>query len=287
MVIDNIEYPNIDDDLFLQIDDDSLCNEWFWYLDHPNGELTLKCTKTKIIRYFQQDSFYKVEKQLWKNPDVQTQLIQNRLKYLNKTPEQLTTSDILRGFKISTICRGYSGFNPQLCKWFYAKVSELIGVNINEISCYDPCGGWGHRMIGSTEINQYIYNDFSKSTFENVKNIKSYFDIWNCITYNENASCFIPEDFFNVMFTCPPYYNIEHYECGDFQNINEYNRFVDALFDTFNSISSCKVFGLVIREDLLGTHTNYAYKYKLSTYEKSYLISKRKNEEYLYIYLKI
>ena len=287
VVLDNIEYPNIDANLHLEMTEQELLNEWFWYLDHPNGELTLKCNRTRIIRYFQQDNFYKVEKQLWKDHKIQTKLIQNRLKYLNKTPSQLTTSDILRGFKISTIYHGYSGFNPQLCKWFYEVAAELMGVKISELSCYDPCGGWGHRMIGSTEISQYIYNDLSKSTYDAVNNIKSYFDIWNCITYNGDAASFVPEEFFNVMFTCPPYYNVEHYECGDFKNVSEYNDFINSLFDVFNNTKTCKVFGLVIREDLIGEHTNYINRYELTQYNKSYLNTKRKNKEYLYIFSKI
>jgi hypothetical protein len=53
------------------------------------------------------------------------------------------------------------------------------------------------------------------------------------------------------MFTCPPYYNIEEYECDSFESIEKYYEFIDSLFNIFYKCSNCNIFGLVIREDLL------------------------------------
>ena len=149
-------------------DYDELMDEFFFFVDSP-GKLSLKNSRNKIVKFFQQDVFYKKEKELWKNDNVKVKLIQNRCKYLNKTVDELTVVDILSGFKISSIYYGYSMFNPLLAKWFYERY--------NIKSCYDPCGGWGHRMLGSTNLDLYIYNDISSEVCENIQNMKKYFEI--------------------------------------------------------------------------------------------------------------
>lgn len=242
---------NIDPDLNWYVDYEELLNEFFWYLDHKKGELSLICLKNKIIKYFQQDVYFAVEKELWRSSDdVKQRIIDNRIKYLGKKPEELTTYDILSGFKKSAMHYGYSGFNPQLCKWFYEYVTNTTNLKMDNILCYDPTGGWGHRLLGSTNIGAYIYNDLSTDIYNNVNNMIEVFDMPDMITYNNDAADFIPNEKFNVMFTCPPYYNLEHYPCGDFKSMDEYNTLIESLFNVFLN-TDCKVFGMVIREDLL------------------------------------
>ena len=143
-------------------------------------------------------------------------------------------------------------------------------------------------MLGATEIDKYIYNDLSKTVAENVLDIKNTFDFFNVEVYSNDARTFIPDDDFDTMFTCPPYFNLELYECGEFKDIDDYNDFIDCLFNTFNKKESCKIFGLVIREDLIGKHTDYAEKISLKQHKASHLMKnkKKKFDEYLYIYKK-
>ena len=237
--------------------------------------------RNEIIKYFQQDTFFKKEKEIWKNDyEKRNKLIENRIKYLNKDEPQLTIDDILTGFKKSGIYYGYSHFNPLWFKWFIKKYDIR--------SCYDPCGGWGHRLLGGFQLEKYIYNDFSKETKKNVERIIEYFKIKNTITYNEDASIFNPTEKFDVMFTCPPYYNLEEYECGKFENREEFNKFIDSLFEVFKKHDECKTFGLIIREDLLGNHNNnYREKFIINKKDESYFDDKHnKNEEYLFIFEK-
>ena len=94
----------------------------------------------------------------------------------------------------------------------------------------------------------------------------------------------MPEDDFDVMFTCPPYFNIEHYQCGDFKNIQDFNDFINKLFEVFYNKKSCKVFGIVIREDLLKLN-NYTQKYLVSKTSTKYISGiSNKQFEYLYIF---
>ena len=243
--------PNVNENLWIDFNMDDIMDEFFWYLDHPEGSQSLVCRRNKIIKYFQQNIFFKKERELWQDDCIKSKLIDNRCKYLSKRPEELTTYDILSGFKKSAIWYGYSGFNPQLCKWFYNHIAEKDNIKAEDIICYDPCGGWGHRMLGSTEIKKYIYNDIGPEVSRGAKNIKDFFDLCNTEVHCGDAKEWIPEDNYNVMFTCPPYYNLESYECGDFESYEEYEKFIESLFNVFYSKESCKIFGIVIREDYL------------------------------------
>ena len=272
-------FPLIDPDLCWDPGYEALEKEFFWFLDHP-GVFSPYTNHTKLIKAFQQDVFFVEEKKLWQNDDIKVKIIENRCKYLFKKPEELTTYDILSGFKKSGIYYGYSGFNPLLAKWFFKTYNTEI--------CYDPCGGWGHRMLGSTEIKQYIYNDLSKSTCENVQDIKDTFGFFNTVIYNNDARTFMPEENFDTMFTCPPYYNLEKYECEGFKDMDDYNEFLDSLFEKFQKKDSCKIFGMVIREDLIGNHTDFDSKLPLKTHKAEHLLQNKKKqaEEALYVYRK-
>ncbi len=233
-----------------------------------------------IIKYFQQDVFFKKEKEIWSNdPEKREKLITNRVKYLGKDESELTPDDILTGFKKSGIYYGYSHFNPLWFKWFIKEYDVK--------SCYDPCGGWGHRLLGGLDLDLYVYNDSSPSTKKNVDRIVDYFKIKNTVTYNEDASKFNPVEKFEAMFTCPPYFNTEHYECGDFESRDSFDAFLDSLFEVFRKHEECRIFGLAIRDDLLGNHVDYKEKFLINRKEKSYLGDKSNdNEEHIFVFMK-
>lgn len=156
-----------------------------------------------ILTY--QPHFYEKENQLFKDLSIRTALIENRKKFLNKN--EFTDKELLRGFKISGIYQGFSHFNWE---WVNAFINEF---NVNSI--YDPCGGWGHRLLGSLHI-KYIYNDIDIRTYSNTKSLynmcKSYLHIKNtCTFYNKDASVFTPKEKYEAVFICPPYWNTERY----------------------------------------------------------------------------
>ena len=268
--------------IYIPYDNDRINDEFEFYLNHQ-GKQTGITTKNFIIKFFQQDTFYFVEKELFKDKKIQDKIINNRIHYLNKSLEELTSEDILQGFKRSGMYYGYSHFNPLWAKWFYNKY--------NIKTSYDPCGGWGHRLLGSLDLDLYIYNDFSTSVFNNVNSIINNFEL-QCITqsYNNDAKDFIPTEDFECMYTCPPYFNLEHYECGDFELIDDYYKFIDSLFNVFYSKQSCHIFGLIIREDYLEN------KWKDKVVEKFEIKQQRSNhisgggdhnkKEYLYVFKK-
>ena len=267
--------------LYIYFDWDKILNEYNYY-KNKTGNLNGSTSYNFIIKYYQQDVFFKKENELIQDNNIKERLISNRCKYLNKQIEELTNNDLLLGFKRSGIYYGYSHFNPLIFKFFIEKY------NIKK--CYDPCGGWGHRLLGSANLELYIYNDLSPNIYKNAKRISKDLNLNNVQFYNNDANNFIPNIDFDAMFVCPPYYNIEEYECKSFENKEEYNNFIDNLFNVFYYKDSCKIFGLVIRKDLLD------YKYKEKCFE-SFEINNKKSKhlafgtihndkEYLYVFKK-
>lgn len=271
---------NIDNDLFIIPDKRKLFSEFSYFVnkDMLNKRIPLHNTHNLIVKFFQQNTFYKKEKELWNNPTIQAKLIKNRCKELDKNIDDLTVLDILDGFKKSGMHYGYSHFNPLIFKWFIQ--------NNNVKSCYDPCGGWGHRLLGSNLLDLYIYNDLSISTKNNVDNIIKFFKISNTVTYCNDARTFIPTEKFDAMFTCPPYNNLEEYECGTFKDNNDFKKFIDSLFDVFQK-STATIFGLVIREDMLFGYNDFSEKHKITSEKFGHLTKQHKGQqEYLYIFKK-
>jgi hypothetical protein len=228
------------------------------------------------IKQFQGDLFYKKEIDLFANDIlIRRKLIQNRVKYLNKKERELNANNILSGFKKSGIYYGYSHFNPQWTNWFINKF------HIETI--YDPCGGWGHHLLGMLKCKKIIYNDLSQETAENIRNMKKYFNIENLIIENQNAIDYIPDNV-DAFFMCPPYYNVEDYG-NNFKNINEYTDFLNKIFDIWSN-NSAKIFGLIIREDFIDLIKYKWYECYEVPMNKIHLISEKKNKEYFYIFKK-
>lgn len=285
-------YVKSKDDLKFQIElllncinDNKICNYTDEYLNEQYnncknlnsfGKLTFNFIGLSIIKYFQENIFYKKEKEIYaNNPILRRKLIQNRIHYLNKPENELTINDILSGFKKSGIYYGYSHFNPQWTNWFINKF------HIETV--YDPCGGWGHHLLGMLKCKKIIYNDLSQETAENIRNMKKYFNIENLIIENQNAIDYIPDNV-DAFFMCPPYYNVEDYG-NNFKDINEYTDFLNKIFDIWSN-NSAKIFGLIIREDFIDLIKYKWYERYEVPMNKMHLISEKKNKEYFYIFKK-
>lgn len=183
------------------------------------GSLEAPVFNNKTILTYQQH-FYDKERELFSNPVVARKLIKNRIKYLEKEPKDITSQEILRGFKISGEYYGYSHFAPEWFKWFIEKTQAK--------SILDPCGGWGHRLIGTigTNLDRYIYNDFDVRTYEGCKALhndwKEYFH-HEVLFFNERAEQINTSELdYDSIFTCPPYFNKEQYNNKTFADVEDF-----------------------------------------------------------------
>lgn len=254
-------------------------SELEFYRSHPCGRLALVPAKRNyLVKYFQQDVFYAAEKDMWSGSrELRDWIITNRVHYLGVDQDRLTTENVLSAFKIMGLHYGYSHFNPLWFKWFVSR----YGVK----SCYDPCGGWGHRLLGGLGLDKYAYNDLSEPTRRNVDRMIDALGIENAETTCEDARTFTPRGEFDAMFTCPPYFNVEKYPCGGFADRLEFNRFMDSLFDVFDRLPGCRTFGIVVREDLLG-RGGWSERFPLNVQASHLTDGKKRRTEYLYVFKK-
>lgn len=175
----------------------------FNYYTTQSGRYNTTAKGNKIVMHFQ-PHFYDKENELLQLKLIRDHILTNRETILKKPYYKMTLEEIYRGFKASGTFKGYSHFSPL---WFKAFIDEY-----NIKTCYDPCGGWGHRLLGAQKLEKYIYNDAWDKTYNGVNEMIKQFNITNTITYNNDCSTFTPEESYEAIFTCPPYYNLELYD---------------------------------------------------------------------------
>lgn len=200
-----------------------------------------------LILPFMWGIFYKKELELWEDEEIRNKLIQNRVKYLHKKEEDISDNEFLQGFSKSLIHKGFSSFSPFTIKRF------IKDYNIKSI--YDPCGGWGHRLLGAWEVD-YWYNDFHSEKVDRAERMAVAYGEFNTGGEKyfscEDASTFVPDREFNAVFTCPPYFDTEDYDFeGDSSSI--FSNYEDWLNIWWRSVvENCKkvsdTFAFVVSE---------------------------------------
>ena len=205
------------------------------YLATPRDNISVKTF---------QNHLYKEERRLWNIPRIREKLVENRLKYLNKDLFELSNQSLLSGFKISGIHTGYSFFSPL---WIKAFIEEY---DIQSI--YDPCAGWGHRLLGSIDVD-YLGNEINPDTYLGLENLKDYFDLKNVTLSMEKAESFTPDRRVDAVFTCPPYFDTELYGGDESSTVlyREYDNWLNnwwgAVIDNALKVTT-KYFAFIINE---------------------------------------
>jgi len=160
----------------------------------------------------------------------------------------------------------------------------------------DPFCGFGGRMIGAmmTGIDYKGY-DLNVNLNEGYQKIYNDF-LYKCPSSNINVE-FIDSlqiDYTNIsqiydydmVFTSPPYKNIEIYRCSEKKTDTEWSLFYDTIFqNTWNGLKDGGYFIININEDI---YTNSLIKLFGECREKLLLKKTKKNsyDEYIYIWIK-
>lgn len=175
-----------------------------------------------IVKDAQRKVFYKRELELWnKNPlrhgkwgTVQAFLYANRCKYLNKLPHELTDRMLLRAFRISGLHMGYTSFNSSLMR----QVIEKYNVK----SVYDPCAGWGERMMTCGKLGvSYEGCDINSELFEGYEKLAKLIDGFKPVLYNNDSANQLVTGDADAIITCPPYKGIEVYSDNGAENLSD------------------------------------------------------------------
>lgn len=175
-----------------------------------------------IVKDAQRKVFYKRELELWnKNPlrngkwgTVQAFLYANRYKYLNKLPHELTDRMLLRSFRISGLHMGYTSFNSSLMRQVIDKY--------NVKSIYDPCSGWGERMMTCGKLGvKYEGCDINSELFEGYKKLYELIDGFKPLLHNNDSANQLVTGDADAIITCPPYKGIEVYSDNGAENLSD------------------------------------------------------------------
>lgn len=192
-----------------------------------------------VLKY--QKHFFNKQYSLWNDLTIRGKLIENREKYLGKPAHKITPKEFIRGFGVAGICRTYSHFSPL---WFSKFIEDH-----NASVVYDPCGGWGHRLLGAYKKDiTYIYNDLWQASYLGAQSIAKFLTYHKCSFYNNDASKFTPSDHYDAIFTCPPYFNVETYQNKKFKDLSDYQSWWGRVIRCALK-PSVKTVGIVINRD--------------------------------------
>lgn len=206
-----------------------ICHKSMRDLDEKHGGIVLPKRLqgrpnniTKFVKYFQCPVFYERELKLWcenrnyKGLPLQLFLFQNRLEYLGKSPKALSDMEILRGFGIAGILNSYTRYDTT--------VLDKLLMDYHCTSVYDPCAGWGERMVCCLSRNVKYYGiDVNEKLFTGYQDMLTYLDVKPdmCFMQIGNAAEIDVSDIqADVVFTCPPYYNVELYTENGAENLS-------------------------------------------------------------------
>lgn len=175
-----------------------------------------------VVKDAQRKVFYKRELELWNtNPlrngkwgTVQAFLYANRYKYINKLPHELTDRMLLRAFRISGLHMGYTSFNSSLMRQVIDKY--------NVKSVYDPCAGWGERMMTCGKLGvSYEGCDINSELFEGYEKLAKMIDGFKPVLHNNDSANQLVVSDADAVITCPPYKNIEVYSENGAENLGD------------------------------------------------------------------
>lgn len=175
-----------------------------------------------IVKDAQRKVFYKRELELWnKNPlrngkwgTVQAFLYANRYKYLQKLPHELTDRMLLRAFRISGLHMGYTSFNSSLMR----QVIEKYNVK----SVYDPCAGWGERMMTCGKLGvSYEGCDINSELFSGYAKLADLIEGFKPVLHNNDSVNQLVTGDADAIITCPPYKGIEVYSDNGAENLSD------------------------------------------------------------------
>lgn len=162
----------------------------------------------------------------------------------------------------SAVQRGYQNiqyvneFPPIVARKVYQTYGKKDKTNQKTLRIFDPCAGWGGRMIGAASLGNVYYEacEPSTKTYEGLIKLGEWlhtlqpqftFKI-NHVPYEEYED----SKTFDIALTSPPYYNTEHYSDEPTNSLNKFHTFESwvegfykpLILNTINRLENDSVF---------------------------------------------
>lgn len=163
---------------------------------------------------------------LWKDVD----LLKKILTWNRKSHSTPYLSELKRGVYFCSGATKSTMYRPQMAKIITSKYSSV----------FDPCAGWGGRMLGSVSSGcKYYAFEPNTQTYENLQrlisflNIDKYTSIINDDVLNFNKYD-IPKT--DVCLTSPPYFDLEIYCTEKTQSVSRFKTYEEWVSKFLNVV---------------------------------------------------
>jgi len=130
-----------------------------------------------------------------------------------------------------------SYFNPKLCKIVYSSYCPKNGY------IFDPFASVTRPYVAKVMEYNYVGCEIRKDECDKINKIlneNTLFKTSNVEVVNMDCRNFVTDQKFDLVFTCPPYWNLETYSEieGDMSNIQKYDVFLSEIGRVFNKCVS-------------------------------------------------
>lgn len=154
--------------------------------------------------------------EVFNDPVLFRNALRKRIRYSDTKLAPFNIRKSLKAFGVQSV----SNFRPTIAKWVYKRFAPMRGGNV-----LDPCMGYGGRLFGAmaSGVGSYTGVDVSIVTVSNNEQLA------NAIPHDKDIKlvCCPFEDWsgneiYDLVFTSPPYFNIEKYDDSEFQSYIRY-----------------------------------------------------------------
>lgn len=157
--------------------------------------------------------------QVWNDPEIMDKV---RIWGLEKM-SALYLSWIRRAVYMASGMHNPSFFRPHIAKQIILSTNKLRG------TLFDPCAGWGGRMLGTVSAGwHYVACEPNRTTYNHLLEIVDFLDIRDFVTLHNipyedlELSAVGPVD---VVLTSPPYFDLEIYSNEDTQSHRKFTTY--------------------------------------------------------------
>lgn len=175
---------------------------------------------SQVMKHYQFRAFYARELELWekdpvhKNMSLRGFLYANRHKYTGKLPGELSDLQLIRGFTVSGVLKGYTVFDTTAMDEAMTKYGIL--------SVYDPCAGWGERMLYCHHHGiPYVGVDVNRALEPGYGTMVEELGMERQRFVIDDSSRRVPNVHADAVVTCPPYGGIEIYSAAGAENLDD------------------------------------------------------------------
>lgn len=174
---------------------------------------------SQIMKHYQFRAFYARELAMWdENPvyrgmPLRGFLYANRYKYTGKLPGELSDLQLIRAFTVSGVLKSYTVFDATAMDEAVTK----YGIK----SVYDPCAGWGERMLYCHYHGiPYEGVDVNRALEPGYRAMAAELGMSGQGVTTADSGSYVPVARADAVVACPPYGDTEIYSPGGAENLD-------------------------------------------------------------------